>query len=79
MLLLLLACTTPTPDTADTGPLPLLSMPCPTGQTLTLPRLGALESVTLDGGYAWGWLTGDTLTVPCGAGGELEVQWAEVR
>jgi len=75
MLLFLLACTTPAPtDTADTGPLSL-SLPCPTGQTLTLPRLGALQSVTLDDGYAWGWLTGETLTVPCGAGGALEVQW----
>jgi hypothetical protein len=74
MLLLLLACTQPAPDTADTA-LPLLSLPCPVGQTLTLPRLGALESVTLDDGYAWGWLTGESLTVPCGAGGILEVQW----
>jgi len=73
--LLSVACTAPTPiDTADTGPLSL-SLPCPTDQTLTLPRMGALQSVTLDGGYAWGWLTGESLTVPCGAGGELEVQW----
>jgi hypothetical protein len=75
MLFFILACAQPATDTADTGPLPLLSIPCPTGQTLTLPRLGALQSVTLDGGYAWGWLTGETLTVPCKAGGALEVQW----
>ena len=74
MLLLLLACTTYTPDTADTA-LPLLSLPCPVGQTLTLPRLGALQSVTIDGAYSWGWLTGESLTVDCGAGGDLEVQW----
>jgi hypothetical protein len=75
MLLLLLACAQPTPiDTADTA-LPLLSLPCPTGQTLTLPRLGALQSVTIDGAYSWGWLTGESLTVDCGVGGALEVQW----
>lgn len=74
MLLMLLSCTTPTID-SDTAPLPTLALPWPAGQTLTLPRLGALQSVALDGGYVWSWLTGETLTVSCAQGGELEVQW----
>ena len=75
MLLMLLACITPTPTDSDTAPLPTIVLPCPAGQTLTLPRLGALQSVALDGGYVWAWLTGEGLTVECGRGGELEVQW----
>lgn len=79
MLTLLLACTTPTLD-SDTGPLPAIALPCPAGQTLTLPRLGTLDAATLDaatldGGYVWAWLTGETLTISCAQGGELEVQW----
>lgn len=76
MLTLLLACTTPTID-SDTGPLPAIAIPCPAGQTLTLPRLGTLDAATLDGGYVWGWLTGETLTISCAQGGELEVQWRD--
>tara|TARA_R110000868_G_scaffold362511_2_gene624665 strand:- start:9387 stop:9629 length:243 start_codon:yes stop_codon:yes gene_type:complete len=75
MLLFLLAChAQPTLD-SDTGPLPAIALPCPAGQTLTLPRLGALDTATLDGGYVWSWLTGEGLTVECAQGGELEVQW----
>ena len=74
MILLLIACHTQPLD-SDTGPLPPIALPCPQGQTLTLPRLGTLDTATLDGGYVWAWLTGETLTISCAQGGLLEVQW----
>jgi len=81
MLLFILACAQPTLDTGGPAPMPLLTVPCPPQQTITLAREGALDSLAMcrpDGPctYVWGWMTGEGLTVACGVGGSLEVQWA---
>ena len=49
MILLLIACHTQPLD-SDTGPLPPIALPCPQGQTLTLPALAPLTLPPLTAG-----------------------------